>query len=106
MGKAQEAGISLSSLEPVLALAAENKEILILVEAATPELLPLLPKVVDVAPGALPLLATAVTISPGTLSAFGLASLAAAGGAVVVIPDDSVVSIAAQTLAVGGLGAA
>lgn len=106
LSKAQEAGISLSKLEPLLALAAENKEILILVEAATPELLPLLPKVVEVAPGALPLLATAVTISPGTLSALGLASLAAAGGAVVVIPDDSIVSIAAQTLAVGGLGAA
>ena len=106
LSKAQEAGLSLSKLEPLLALAAENKEILILVEAATPELLPLLPKVVELAPGALPLLASAVTIPPSALSALGLGSLAAAVGAVVVIPDDTVVEIAAQTLAFGALGAA
>ena len=106
LSKAQEAGITLSKLEPLLALAAENKDVLILVEAATPELLPILPKVVELAPGALPLLATAVTISPGTLQALGLVSLAGAAGAVVVIPDDSVVQVAAQTAAVGVLGVA
>jgi len=106
LSKAQEAGVSLSKLEPLLALAAENKEILILVEAATPELLPLLPKVVEIAPGALPLLATAVSVPPGLLSVVGLGSLAAAAGAVVVIPDDTVVQVATQTLAVGALGAA
>ena len=44
LSKAQEAGLTLSKLEPLLGLAAENKEILILVEAAGPEVLPLLPK--------------------------------------------------------------
>lgn len=106
LSKAQEAGLTLSKLEPLLALAAENKDILILVEAATPELLPLLPKVVEVAPGALPLLATAVSIPPAVLSVVGLGSLAAAAAAVVVIPDDSVIHVAEQTLAVGVLGAA
>lgn len=106
LSKAQEAGISLSKLEPLLALAAENKEILILVEAATPELLPLLPKLVDLAPGALPLLATAVSVPPSVLSIVGLGSLAGAVGAVVVIPDDTVVQVATQTLAFGALGAA
>ncbi|KAG7368782.1 DUF1118 domain containing protein [Nitzschia inconspicua] len=105
LSKAQEAGLSLSKLEPLLALAAENKEILILVEAATPEVLPLLPKLVDLAPGALPLLAAAISIPPGVISAVGFASLAAAVGAVVVIPDDTVVQVAEQTLAVGLLGA-
>ena len=106
LSKAQEAGISLSKLEPLLALAAENKEVLILVEAATPELLPILPKVVEIAPGALPLLASAVTVPPGVLQTLGLASLAGAAGAVVLIPDDTVVEVAAQTLAVGVLGVA
>lgn len=106
LSKAQEAGLTLSKLEPLLALAAENKEILVLVEAATPELLPLLPKVVELAPGALPLLATAVTISPVTLSVLGLASFAGAVGAVVVIPDDTVLQVAGQTLAFGALSAA
>lgn len=106
LSKAQAAGLSLSKLEPLLALAAQNKEILILVEAATPETLPILPKIVELAPAALPLLATAVSISPGTLQALGLASFAAAAGAVLVIPDDTVVEVAVQTLAVGALGAA
>jgi hypothetical protein len=106
LSKAQEAGLTLSKLEPLLALAADNKEILILVEAATPEVLPLLPKLVELAPGALPLLATAISIPPSTLSALGLASLAGAVGAVVVIPDDTVLQVAEQTLAVGLLGAA
>jgi Protein of unknown function (DUF1118) len=106
LSKAQAAGLSLSKLEPLLALAAQNKEILILVEAATPETLPILPKIVELAPAALPLLATAISISPGTLQALGLASLAAAAGAVVVIPDDTIFEVAGQTLAVGALGAA
>lgn len=106
LSKAQEAGLSLSKLEPLLALAAENKEILILVEAATPETLPILPKLIELAPPALPLLAQAVTIPPGILSALGLASFAAAAGVVVVVPDDTILEVAGQTLAVGALGAA
>ena len=106
LSKAQAAGLSLSKLEPLLALAAENKEILILVEASTPEILPLLPKVVDIAPGALPLLATLIQVPPGVLAVGGVGALAAAAGAVVVIPDDSVLSIAEQTFAAGALGAA
>jgi hypothetical protein len=106
LSKAQAAGLSLSKLEPLLALAASNKDVLILVEAATPEVLPILPKLVELAPSALPLLASAVSIPPGVLQALGLASFAAAAGAVVIIPDDTVVQVATQTLAVGALGAA
>jgi Protein of unknown function (DUF1118) len=106
LSKAQEAGLTLSKLEPLLAIAAENKDVLILVEAATPEVLPILPKLVELAPGALPLLASAVTIPPGVLSVAGLGSLAAAAAAVVLIPDDTVLEVATQTLAVGAFGAA
>jgi len=106
LSKAQASGISLSKLEPLLKLASENKEVLILVESVTPEVLPLLPKLLELAPPALPLLASAVTISPGILQTLGLGALAAAGAGVAYIPDDSVVEVAAQTLLVGLMGAA
>lgn len=101
LSKAQKAGITLSSLEPLLELAADNPDILILVEASGPELLPVLPKIVDVAPAALPLLATAVSVPAPVIGAAGVAALAAAGAALAVIPDDSVTNVAIQTLIVG-----
>lgn len=101
LSKAQKAGISLSKLEPLLELAASNPDILILVEASGPELLPLLPKLVDLAPPALPLLATAVSVPPPAIASAGIAALAAAGAALVLIPDDSIANVAAQTLIVG-----
>ena len=104
LSKAQAAGISLSKLETLLAFAADQPELLILVEASGPEILPLLPTVIDLAPAALPLLSLAVGIPPVTLQAAGLASLVAAAGIVSVVPDDTAVQVAAQTLAVGILG--
>lgn len=101
LSKAQKAGISLTKLEPLLALAVENPDILILVEASGPDLLPLLPTIVDLAPGALPLLAAAVGTPPVLLQGAGVAVLAAAAFAVTAIPDDSVTNVALQTLAVG-----
>jgi Protein of unknown function (DUF1118) len=101
LSKAQAAGITLSKLEPLLKLAASNPEILILVEASGPELLPLLPTIVDLAPAALPILASAVSVPPPLIGAVGVAALALAGAAVSVIPDDSVINIAVQTLVVG-----
>jgi hypothetical protein len=106
LSKAQAAGISLSKLEPLLALASENPDILILVEASGPELLPLLPKLIELAPPALPLLAFLISIPPAVIQTLGLASLAAAVGTVVVVPDDTVLDVAVQTLAVGVFGAA
>jgi hypothetical protein len=97
---AQRSGISLTKLEPFLALAAENPDILILVEAAGPELLPLLPTIVDLAPGALPLLSLAIQIPPFLITAVGVIALATAAGAVLIIPDDSVAFIALQTFIV------
>ena len=101
LSKAQKAGVSLSSLEPFLKLASENPDILILVEASGPELLPLLPKIVDLAPAALPILASAVSVPAPAIAAAGLAAIGAAGAAVVSIPDDTVANVALQTLIVG-----
>ena len=79
---------------------------MILLEAAAPEALPLLPKIVDIAPGALPLLGQAIAISPGALQGAAAASVAAAAAGVYLIPDDTVAQVAAQTLLVGTLGVA
>jgi hypothetical protein len=105
LSKAQKAGLSLSKLEPLLGAVAENKDLLVLVEAATPEVLPLLPKLVELAPPALPLLAAAIQVPPPALAVLGAGAIGGAVGAVVVIPDDTLLSIAGQTLAAGVLGA-
>lgn len=104
LSKAQASGITLTKLEPLLKLAASNKEVMILLEAAAPEALPILPKIVAIAPGVLPLLGAAIQISPGALQGAAVASLAAAAAAVSIIPDDTVTQVAAQTLLVGTLG--
>lgn len=104
LSKAQESGVSLAKLEPLLKLAAENKDVMILLEAAAPEALPILPKVVEIAPSALPLLGAAIQIPSGALLGAAAASVAAAGAGVYFIPDDSVAAVAAQTLLVGLLG--
>jgi Protein of unknown function (DUF1118) len=101
LSKAQAAGITLSKVEPLLGQIAENPDILVLVEASGPELLPLLPTIVDIAPGALPLLASAVSVPTPAIALAGIIALAGAAGAVVTIPDDTVTNIALQTLIVG-----
>lgn len=106
LSKAQEAGVSLSSLEPFLALAAENPDILVLVEAAGPDILPLLPTIVETTPSLLPLLALGVGIKPATLQALGLAAAAGAGASVVLIPDNTLVEVAGQTLLAASLAGA
>jgi len=101
LSKAKASGITLSKLEPLLELAADNPDILILVEASGPEFLPLLPALVDLAPGALPLLAALISIPTPLIAGAGAGTLAAAFYAVTAIPDDSVTNVALQTLIVG-----
>jgi len=104
LSKAQDAGITLTKLEPLLALSKDYPEVLVLAEAAGPDLLPILPKVVDLAPGALPLLASGLKLlDANTLQTASLAALVAAGGLVAVVPDDTVLEVAAQTLGAGAL---
>ena len=109
LSKAAAAGITLSKLEPLIIAAAQKgilDEVLILTEAAGPDILPLLPTVVDLAPQALPLLALGLDIPPVALQVAALASIGAAYGIFVIVPDDTVVQVAAQTLAVAVLGVA
>lgn len=106
LSKAQESGVSLTKLEPLLKLAASNKDVMILLEAAAPEALPILPKVVDLAPSALPLLGAAIQIPASALLVAAAGSVGVAGAGVYFIPDDSVAAVAAQTLLVGVFGLA
>mmetsp|Transcript_58434 Transcript_58434/g.123955 ORF Transcript_58434/g.123955 Transcript_58434/m.123955 type:complete len:206 (+) Transcript_58434:114-731(+) len=109
LSKAAAAGITLSKLEPLILAAAEKgilDEVLVLTEAAGPDILPLLPTVVDLAPQALPLLALGLDLSPTVLQGAALASVAAAFAIVTVVPDDTVVQVAGQTLAAATLGLA
>ena len=106
LSKAQQSGVSLTKLEPLLKLAASNKDVMILLEAAAPEALPILPKVVELAPAALPLLGAAIQISPSVLQGGAAASLVAAAAGVYLIPDDTIVEVAAQTVLAGTLGVA
>ncbi|KAL3809246.1 hypothetical protein ACHAXA_007070 [Cyclostephanos tholiformis] len=109
LSKAAASGITLSKLEPLIISAAQQgilNEVLILTEAAGPDILPLLPTVVELAPQALPLLALGLDIPPVALQAAALASIGAAYGIFTVVPDDTVIQVAAQTLAVAVLGVA
>jgi hypothetical protein len=101
LSKAQAAGITLSGVEKILGAVADRPDLLVLVEAAGPELLPVLPTVVDLAPGALPLLAAAVSVPTPVIAGAGVAALGAASAALLAIPDDTVTNIALQTLIVG-----
>ncbi|GMH78078.1 hypothetical protein TL16_g07657 [Triparma laevis f. inornata] len=104
LSSAKKAGVKLSSLEPFLKLADENPDLLILVEAAGPDILPLIPTIVDTAPALLPILATLIKVPSGLILAGGVASAGLAFGIVSTVPDDSVVNVAVQTLAVGVFG--
>ena len=106
LSKAQDAGVSLSKLEPLLDLVAANPDILVLVEASGPELIPILPTVVDLAPAALPLAAAAIGTPPALLQIAALGSLGATAGIVYLVPDDTIVNVALQTVAAATLGLA
>ncbi len=109
LSKAAASGITLTKLEPLIIAAADKgilDEVLVLTEAAGPDILPLLPTVVDLAPQALPLLALGLDLSPTVLQGAALASAAAAFAIVSVVPDDTVVQVAGQTLAAATLGLA
>eukprot|EP00549_Striatella_unipunctata_P016184 CAMPEP_0118695572 /NCGR_PEP_ID=MMETSP0800-20121206/13271_1 /TAXON_ID=210618 ORGANISM="Striatella unipunctata, Strain CCMP2910" /NCGR_SAMPLE_ID=MMETSP0800 /ASSEMBLY_ACC=CAM_ASM_000638 /LENGTH=196 /DNA_ID=CAMNT_0006594399 /DNA_START=77 /DNA_END=667 /DNA_ORIENTATION=- len=106
LSKAQDAGVSLSSLTPLLKLAVDNPDVLVLTEAAAPELLPLLSLLVTLAPPALPLLALTISLPPAVFLGAAAASVGATVGALNIIPDDTIAEVAGQTLIVGILGLA
>ncbi len=65
-------------------------------QAAGPDILPVLPMVVDLAHQAFPLLALGLDLSSTVLQDAALASVAAAFAIVTVVPDDTVVRSAGR----------
>ena len=106
LSKAQAAGVSLSSLEPLLKLASENPDVLLLLESAGPDVLPLLPTILSAAPKALPILGALVGTPPPLIASGAVLGPAAAFAIANALPDDSVGSVALQVVAAGILGVA
>lgn len=101
--KLEKAGFTLTSAKPLLKLADKYDLIGVLV-ASNEKVLPLIAKGVELAPSLLPLAKVAVNTQPTALYSFALASLAAAGAAIAVIPDVTVTDYALQTVLAVPLG--
>lgn len=101
--KLEKAGFTLSSATPLLKLV-DKYDLLGVLEASNEKVLPLLAKAIDLTPSLLPLADKALKAPPSALAGGALASLALALGEVALIPDDSVGSIALQTLLFVPLG--
>jgi len=105
LSKAARAGVSLSNVESLLAAAGKNPDVLVLVESASPELLPLLPTIISTVPSLLPILAALVQTPPTVLIGGAGASFAAAFVIATQSPlGDSVPAEAIQTLLAAVLG--
>lgn len=59
--------------------------------------MPLIAKGIELSPQLLPLASTAIKTKPSTLTSVAFLSLAAGAAEIVLIPDNSVVSVALQT---------
>lgn len=99
----ENAGFTLTTAADLLIFADENDLIGVL-EASSDKVLPLIATGVDLAPSLLPLAAVALKTPPTAFFGGALASLAAAAGVILLIPDDSVLNVALQAVLVVPLG--
>lgn len=100
----EKAGFTLSTAVPLLKKADELDAIGVL-EASSDKLLPLVAKGIELAPALLPLAGVALKTPPTVLFGGAAAALAATGAEILLIPDDSIVNIALQTIIAVPLGA-
>ena len=100
--KLEGAGLKLSSVKPLLVLA-DKLDALGIAEASADKILPLAAKAVDLAPALIPIAGAAIKTPSSTFFGGAAASLVAAV-AVSSLPDDSVLSVAAQTAVTVALG--
>jgi hypothetical protein len=99
----EKAGFTLTTAKPLLILA-DDLDLLGVLEASSDKVLPLVAKTIDLAPALLPLAGTALKTPPTVFFGGAAASLAAAAGVIFLVPDDSVISIALQTVSTVTLG--
>ena len=83
---------------------ADELDLLGVLEASSDKVLPLAATAIDLAPAALPLVKIAINTPAVILLGGAAASAAAAFAAVTIIPDDSISSVAVQTLLAVTLG--
>lgn len=99
----ENAGFTLTTAAPLLIFADEN-DLLGVLEASSDKVLPLVAQAIDLAPGLLPIAAIALKTPPPVFFGAAAASAAACVGAILLIPDDSIASIAAQVALAVPLG--
>lgn len=95
--KASNAGVKFADLEPLLKLA-DDQGLLYVLDAVSEDALPLLPTLVETAPAVLPLAAGALSIPAPLYFLLALGCPLGAYEITQIIPDDTVVNIALQTL--------
>jgi hypothetical protein len=95
LSRLDKAGLTISSAKPILKVL-DDKDVIGLLEASSDKYLPLVAKAIELSPSLIPLAAVALKTPPTTLYGGAIASVAAAGALIAVLPDDSVLSIAAQ----------
>jgi hypothetical protein len=96
LSRLENAGFTLSTATPLL-VKADELDLIGVLEASSDKALPLLAKGIEFAPALLPLAGVALKAPPTALFGGAAASFSAAAGAVYLIPDDSIISVAAQT---------
>ena len=103
LSRLEKSGFTLTTAVPLL-VKADELDLLGVLEASSDKVLPLAATAIDLAPAALPLVKVAINTPAVVLLGGAAASAAAAYAAVTVIPDDSITSVAVQTLLVVTLG--
>jgi hypothetical protein len=104
LSRLEEAGFKLTTAVPLIKKAEELDAIGVLA-ASSDKLLPLVGKAIEFAPLALPLASIALKVPPNALAGGAVASLLAAVGVNVIVPDDSVTLVALQAFITVPLGA-
>lgn len=104
LSRLERSGFTLKTAIPLIVLA-DDLDLIGVLEASSEKVLPLVATAIETAPLLLPVAGIALKQSPITLFIGAALSAAAAAGAVLAIPDDSVVNIALQTALVVPLGA-
>lgn len=103
LSRLEKSGFTLTTAVPLL-IKADELDLLGVLEASSNKVLPLAATAIDLAPAALPLVKIAINTPAVVLLGGAAASAAAAYAAVSVIPDDSIASVAIQTVLAVTLG--
>lgn len=97
LSRLESAGLSLSTIVPLLKFA-NNNDLLGVLESSSADILPVIGAAVENLPVLLPVAQYALNMPPVVLPLIALASAAGTAAFVTVVPDDSVFSVTLQTI--------